>query len=286
MVVIQISGGLGNQLFQYAFAFHFIMNKREVKIKTAHKNDYVEHNGFELYRIFGHCITTPQATLRDLFYFVEKIKLNQNIEYQLRDGKKLISEPLEFSFTPDLLEMDDVFFQGYWQHINYFEKYSEALKAVFTFPEIPRSDVKNFFYKEQIEQQECSVSIHIRRGDYLKYPFYIILDESYYLSAIELIKSRYKKAVFYVFSDDIPYARNLIDEPDTVFISHNKKENSFRDMQLMALCDHNIIANSTFSWWGAYLNKNSNKTVIVPQKWFTEEVEISGLIDITNWIKL
>jgi hypothetical protein len=134
-----------------------------------------------------------------------------------------------------------------------------------------------------------SVSIHIRCGDYLS-PKYIsiyggICTIEYYKRAISYILQTVDNPVFFIFSDDIEWTKDNITINNAIFVSNNKGINSFLDMYLMSICKHNIIANSSFSWWGAYLNKNKNKKVIMPNRWFNSKLPDPNVFD-SKWIKL
>ena len=128
-----------------------------------------------------------------------------------------------------------------------------------------------------------SVSVHVRRGDYLKESQYgVIRGFNYYNRAIQLMQKLCPNAVFYVFSDDIEWVRIQMQGYNAVFIDWNKGDDSFKDLLLMSLCRHNIIANSTFSWWGAYLNRNSKKMVVCPDHWMVDEPTV-GRVPV-DWI--
>lgn len=122
--------------------------------------------------------------------------------------------------------------------------------------------------------RENSVSVHIRRGDYLlrkHSKIHGLCSLEYYLQAIQFIKSKSKDPVFYFFSDDIPWARENFCNPSYKFVDCNSGSNSCLDLYLMSQCKHNIIANSTFSWWGAWLNRNKEKIVVAPSVWFNDQ---------------
>ena len=109
----------------------------------------------------------------------------------------------------------------------------------------------------------------------------------YYEQAMQFFREKYKgKAKFYIFSNDIEWAKNNFPEDDCVIVEGNSGKDSFRDMQLMSLCKHNIVANSSFSWWGAWLNQNKEKTVIAPNKWINQEVEEKIDVIPADWVKM
>ena len=116
---------------------------------------------------------------------------------------------------------------------------------------------------------------------------FAICSEKYFDSAIKYINERIPKPIFFVFSDDIEWCRTKLNIANAIYVDWNKDDNSFRDMQLMSMCKHNIICNSTFSWWGAYLNNNPDKIVIAPNKWMKINDKLfEGDIVPPTWIKL
>ena len=153
------------------------------------------------------------------------------------------------------------YFKGVWINTDYFKGIETDIKSSFVFPEI--HDEVNMKWKEMIENTN-SVSIHFRGGDYYKNGF-SVLTNNYYTRAISLILDKVENPVFFVFTDDIVNAKQSIPDMDCCYyIDNNNGFCSYVDMQLMSMCHHNIIANSTFSFWGAYLNNNSDKIVIAP----------------------
>src|SRR5690606_38192956 len=147
---------------------------------------------------------------------------------------------------------------------------AEELREHFQFPQI--TDIKN---KELIQhiQQRNSVSLHVRRGDYLiasNQHLGSICDNAYYEKAITYINEKTDSPLFVIFSNDIPWCKETFNNIDAIFVDWNTGNQSYIDMQLMSLCKHNIIANSSFSWWGAWLNNNPDKIVVSPNKWINE----------------
>lgn len=295
MKIICIGGGLGNQMFQYAFRLN-VFRYQDVYLDITRVSYLNEHNGFELSRIFNVSekvitkflkfkITGPYFYIGDrdinfyrlLFYLNKRIfRIDlKHIDNYLDDNKVL----LEYNFDESFLYLlkkkgKPKYFYGTFQSHKYFEDIKEEIKKVYTFPIIKEEDEKNFKVLEDIKDSE-SVSIHIRRGDYLKpqWDYLNICDYDYYKNALNFIKNKLenKDLKFFIFSDDIPWCKENLDflkDFETNYVDWNKKENSYKDMQLMSECKHNIISNSTFSWWGAYLNKNPNKIVVAPKYWF------------------
>lgn len=182
------------------------------------------------------------------------------------------------------MKLDGYYIEGYWQCELYFSDIREKILETYRFPDFDKSQRR---WIESI-QSTCSVSVHIRRGDYLKYPYLQnICTLDYYKKAMQYFRDKFQNNVmFYIFTNDFPWAEQYFTEKDCCFVKGNIGKDSFRDMQLMSLCRHHIIANSSFSWWGAWLNQNPDKMVIAPKKWVnnTPENEIDIIPD--NWLKI
>ncbi len=171
-------------------------------------------------------------------------------------------------------------FKGNWINEKYFQEYRDELMNIFTFP--PFDDDQNRLYMNEILAAN-SVSIHIRRGDYLQSPLYT-LGIKYIQTAVQIINQKVNTPKYFVFTDDPEYVSKHFSFIDNMtVINGNKGKKSFRDMQLMSLCKHNIIANSTFSFWGAYLNRNTDKIVIAPRK---AANKLKNPFACNDWIKI
>ena len=194
----------------------------------------------------------------------------------------------EESPIPQNYNADHVnFFQGYWQDIKYFE-WLQSYVPYFTIrlQEWPNELVE---IRKQIVSIENSVSIHIRRGDYVNHPLYgNICDKAYYQRAITYIKEKTDCYYYIIFSNDIKWCEenlsDLLMGKNVVFVNWNKSKDSYQDMYLMSRCNYNIIANSSFSWWGAWLNYHEDKIVICPTKW--NNIKSSKFDLPQSWIKI
>jgi hypothetical protein len=286
MIILKIFGGLGNQMFQFAFGLPFIIAEKHLKLDISSFETKKAHNGFELSKVFKH-IDLPIAKLRDAFYFIEKFEDEHgSSSYRLQKHKQIVKESkeIEFNFLEDVYELNDTYFEGYWQNHSYFNSLRKELLYYFQFPPIEKEDTINYLTAQSILASD-SVSVHIRRGDYLKSAYHTQIGMEYYKKAFQIAKDKVSDPHFFVFSDDIKWAKENICESNVTFIDNNTVENSFRDMQLMSLCKNNIITNSTFSWWSAWLNDNNQKIVISPKKWFADQINMHGLL-FEEWIKL
>ena len=291
MIISNIIGGLGNQMFQYAAGRAGSLKLGvPLKLDTRDFSAYQLHQGFELNRVFN-CNAEIAADI-DLAKTLgwQKLKLAQRFlrRQQLKclRHKSYVVEP-HFNYWSGISQLkDNVYLDGYWQSEKYFIEFADKIRTEFTF-KLPLS-LKNKEISAHISQVNA-VSLHVRRGDYVtnkKNAYIGACSLDYYRAAIAKINSMVDKPIFYVFSDDFNWAKNnLILDSKSVFISHNTGKESYNDMRLMSLCKHHIIANSSFSWWGAWLNASPNKIVIAPKQWFANDNNVSDLFPL-DWIAI
>lgn len=292
MIISHLIGGLGNQMFQYA-ASRALSIERDVPLYLDIQDfqSYALHNGYELERVFN--ISTPLAGDTEL-----KKVLGWRAHTPVR--KKLYRPQLarfrghhlfvdtQFSSWRQIERVpNDCYLMGHWQTEQYFLKYQKTIRADFSFRHPPIG--RNAELVAQVNNS-MAVSLHVRRGDYVANPtslaFHGLCSLDYYHHAIEYIVSRVTNPMFYVFSDDIGWVRdNLkIDHP-CHYVDHNGGKESYNDMRLMSLCRHHIIANSSFSWWGAWLNSRADKIVVAPQRWVQSDFDTSDIVP-SSWIKI
>lgn len=295
MVIIEISGGLGNQMFQYALYLKLKKLGKEVHLDTSayYKKNYVR--ALEL-GVFGVTLPEPMSTSQYIITNFRK-KLQRKIPvYEDKIGV----------YQPKIYDMDNVILRGYWQNELYFKDIKEDILKTFSFlEEMKRKDIaeindKNEFYVGKMKE-EISVSVHIRRGDYLDKKFFDVYGDictlEYYRKAISYIQSKFNELHFYFFSDDIEWLKenlnqlvfndakaDLQQKYQITIVDINHGEQSYMDMYLMSKCKHHIIANSTFSWWGAWLGMNSDKIVVAPSRWFNNH-ETTDII-CKEWVKI
>lgn len=199
----------------------------------------------------------------------------------------MVKEKANFTFEPSAISRtDSTYYDGYWQHEEYFSDIRGDLLKTFAFT--PFDDAQNLQIA-QIASMHDSCSIHIRRGDYLTDPLRKGTTGSDYItSAIKKIQSFVSIKAWLVFSDDITWCRqnlcNILEQEHTYYIDWNKGERSIHDMHLMSLCHHHIIANSSFSWWGAWLSKRQDGVTIAPAIWMNMKDVCSPVPD--KWIKI
>lgn len=275
MKIVKILGGLGNQMFQYAhyIALRHRFPQEEVKIDLNNFRGYRCHNGFELEDIFG-LPAAPRASLREVirqawpYFHYRAWQIGSRL---LPRRKSMCVESQNMAFCPDALSRQgDTYYDGYWQDRRYFADAMEEVRKAFKFP--PLAEEKNISVAEEMLTTK-SVALHIRRGDYLKHKKYAgTCTVDYYAEAIKTINARNEVDGYYVFCNDATwYVSNiapLLAGFKVTYVDWNREKLSFRDMQLMSMCKHMIIANSTFSWWAAMLHQHPDGTVIAPVKWF------------------
>lgn len=291
MKIVNILGGLGNQLFQYAFAIALKEEfpEEEIKVNTSCFRGYPLHNGFEIENIFPG-LNIPHASTKDLFNVAwpwTHYRLWQiGSRFLPQRSSMAIDTKYKEDFSFEMIKKKS-YFDGYWQSPKFFEKYRKAIKKEFRFPTIDEDDKKNLDCIKFIENNKTAF-IHVRRGDYINHPkFGNICTLEYYNQALEILNGKYEYQQYLVFSNDIDWCKENLGlnkvGKEIVYVDWNLKSNSFRDMQLMSLCNAGIIANSSFSWWGAWLG--NLETVVCPAKWTNIKNHRDDIMP-NNWIKI
>ena len=285
MKIVKFLGGLGNQMFQYAFYKSLSINSKNVKSDITGFQTYSLHNGFELENIFNISMNNANPFTINLYdktyktWHIRKLRRLLNL-------KRLYFEEREWSIYDEntLKDSKKVFYWGYWQNEKYFKNIEEQIRNDFIFKNI--LDSRNHLICEKIKNTN-SVSIHIRRGDYVNHPLFgDICNEDYYVKAIKHIQLKVDNPEYFIFSNDISWCKKHLKLLDATFIDWNIGKQNFIDMQLMSYCKHNVIANSSFSWWAAWLNNNENKMVFAPKKWRNDINNTSIDILPEQWIKI
>lgn len=276
MIVVKLQGRLGNQMFQYALAKKFQSIGKDVALDcellkvVGNDNELVVFPNIHMDRDIRTATIDEINQLGDFNQsFINKLRR------KMLGCKKTYIKEKANCFQQDIYQINEGYLEGYWQTEKYFQGIAAEVREKFEFPDCDVSDVKNRKVIDDIMKYN-SVSIHIRRGDYLKSDisgmYGGICTKEYYDIAIKYFCQKYEGVRFYIFSDDPVWAKEQYGRDDRFqIIDFNTGNQSYRDMQLMSLCHHNIIANSSFSWWGAWLNKNSDKEVIAPGKWLNGE---------------
>lgn len=284
MIIVQIVGGIGNQLFQYAFG-KYLSEKYEHKVvyDLRYFSDKRSKRKCEL-KIFDSNL--PEYKNR-LFTF-EKYS---NVSFKI--WKLFFVLHPNNVYVDECKFVDDPFFfvkfkkkyylQGYWQS----KRYVEYLSPSSLFHNL-QFNIENELIKfsDAIKSEIESVCVHVRRGDYFSPQFvdiYGVCDIMYFQSAIDYLMVRMDNPVLFIFSDDLEWVKNNLELPSSSVFIDNYQVNQFSYIYLMSLCKHNIISNSSFSWWGAFLNFNKDKIVISPSKWTLISTQTLAL---DEWVKL
>lgn len=283
MKIVRILGGLGNQMFQYAF--YKALEKRHPKVSADLTlfEDYNLHNGFELNDVFGIDVKEATRFTTNLYDTANRKWLFRKLRRFLNLKNTYKEEVNEFLFDPAFLsDTEPRLYYGYWQNEQYFSDIN--IRNDFKFKR-PLSE-KNQQVLNLIKNSQ-SVSIHVRRGDYVNHPLLgNICDLDYYQSAISLMNSKTSDPSYFIFSNDIEWCKTNLSLNEATYIDWNTGKDSYIDMQLMSACKHQIIANSSFSWWGAWLNQNPDKIIIAPDKWINGEKYNDSEIVPKTWIKI
>jgi len=280
MIIVQLTGGLGNQMFQYALGRVLSIKHNTGLYVDTSTYDHISQSdiprSYEL-NVFG--IPTEIASDQNLSKFGKPNKynvlLNQYFNLGLDPYPKNYIKESDHLFQPEVLNSpDNVYLSGYWQSEKYFIAYRGQIIEDFKSRSADRSSVNTSILK-QIKSSN-SVSLHVRRSDYVTNPtanvYHGVLDIDYYKKAMKLIDQKIVSPIYFVFSDDPEWVKkNIKSQFPMVYVSHNLGKDAHEDLRFMSLCKHNIIANSSFSWWGAWLNQNPDKIVIAPKKWFNDK---------------
>lgn len=293
IIVVKLISGLGNQLFQYAFARQLSLRCGvPLKMDTTFFEDQKLRN----FSLHHYHINATIASSKEIERFTTKYKANKlstSIYYKIEkyiplNWRLYYQEKKWWLLDDNIYKLRPPFYiNGYWQNHHYYKALSPIIKNELKLKVSLKPHLKQLL--NEIIRENFSVAIHVRRGDYISdkgaNQTMGVLPIVYYHKAIEIILERITYPTFYVFSDDIDWAKqNFNDEKRFIFISGNK---DFEDLELMQNCKHQIIANSSFSWWGAFLNINPQKIVICPKNWLANAQQNAIVeIQMPEWIKI
>lgn len=285
-VVVKLNGGLGNQMFQWALA-------RMIKESTGmeayldmsyFKKRYARPYQLDVFKVEPKIVEDAWTIFKlDIIWtFRAFLHWEKTFEYLLFSEK-------QFNFDSGIQKIrPNTYILGFFQSEKYFKSVEKYIREDFEFADLP--DEANLKMIRKINSTP-SISLHIRRGDYVQkqryQDAYATCSLDYYKRAVEHIAQKVPNPTLFIFSDDIEWVKKNLKLPyESVYVSHNTGKKSFEDMRLMSLCSHNVIANSSFSWWGAWLNKNENKIVVAPEKWFNDKKIIQTDVIPQDWIKI
>lgn len=286
MVIVKIIGGLGNQMFQYAYAKALEQKGHEVKIDISAFETYKLHGGYQLDK-YNIDLDSSIKDENDKFYkntFFYKVLRRFGMDFSRRIKEKSLL------FDKKLLEIDDnSYLDGYFQCEKYFKDIREIILKQFTI----NQDISNYTkeIKNKIQNSQNSCSLHIRRGDFVNSTNINIhgaCDIEYYKKAMKYLEEKVVNINYFIFSDDIEWVKENLAIQNAIYIDSKEKRIPHEDIYLMSLCKNNIIANSSFSWWGAWLNQNEKKMVIAPKRWFADDKLESQSKDIVceSWVRI
>jgi len=295
MICVNINGGLGNQMFQYAFGRALAhKHKTSLVLSFSQLNQNTKgttKRAFEL-EVFRVNINEASAKdlkkLRPILYRAINVLAFKLGFKGIQMSKYFIEN--KFSYNSNIKKVGkDCFLSGYWQSPKYFDSIESLIRDEFTF----HSKLDDRIIEvEDLIIKTNSVSLHIRRTDFqntISNNTHGICSLDYYEKAVKFISDKFTEPHFFVFSDDINWAKENLKLPyQLTFVSGNNGDKSYIDMQLMSECKHNIIANSSFSWWGAWLNPDPDKVVIAPEQWFSDVKLNAQTIDLIpeTWVRL
>lgn len=270
MIGIKLWGGLGNQLFQYAFGLYLSDKRKE---KVYYYGEILKENNLDLnyFNVTIDILSQEVETNNGCsspYFFIYRIKRKLIQLFPFFNKKILVESNLKYKQT---ISEQNSLFDGYWQSYKYLQPIEKTLREQLV---LRKNSIPNIEIYNEIRSVN-SISLHIRKGDYLNRKNAKIFESiplDYYQKAINYFLKQNCSPVFYVFSNDLVWAqKNLkISTKATFFFvdNSNNKQAAITDLYLMSSCKHHIIANSTFSWWGAWLNSSKEKIVIAPKKWF------------------
>ena len=261
MRLIKMAGGLGNQMFIYAM--YLSMHKRfgeSVRIDISDILHLHPHNGYELHDVF--CLPPCEFRANRLLKkILEGTLFRIILERHQHGSMKAYREPIYWPW---------IYYKGFYQNERYFADVEQEVRQAFTFI-AKKANHQSRLLMERLQADPYAVSIHVRRGDYVSPQYWQNMGQYtskiYFLNALERMRALVPQAHFYVFSDDLLWVRQNLPLSDATFVDWNMGKDSWQDMMLMSACHHHIISNSTFSWWGAWLNPRTDKVVLAPQQW-------------------
>jgi hypothetical protein len=281
MIITELIGGIGNQMFQYAVGRAIAHKNGDIlKLDITGFENYNLHNG---YRLNSFNIDEQIASINEIKHFGSRNRILRKLArmgiYSYKKETFCVEKiKNETKFDPKVFTYKNLYLSGYWQNENYFLDIKDMLLNEFTLKTpVGENSIK---YMELMKNTK-SVSLHIRRGDYLIYDGFIGIN--YYKNAVQFISQKIKNPTFFIFSDDIQWCKQNINFIDNLIFIENIA-NELEDLELMKNAKHNIIANSSFSWWGAWLNQNKDKMVIAPKIWFKNRAEIDPVPE--SWSKI
>jgi len=286
MIIVKIVGGLGNQMFCYAYSKALQQKGYDVKIDVSTFETYKLHGGYQLDK---YNIDLAQSNKQENKKYYSNSLLSKVLRRLGIKTSKAIREK-SLLFDERLLNIqDNNYIEGYFQS----EKYFKNIRGILLEQFIIKQELSDYTMKIEVEINisHNSCSLHIRRGDYLNSDNTKIhgsCDLEYYKKSIDYLEEKISNIRYFIFSDDIKWCKENFNLANVIFVDNKETKIPHEDLYLMSLCNHNIIANSSFSWWGAWLNQNEEKMVLAPKKWFEDDELETQSKDIVckDWIRI
>ena len=283
MIITRLHGRLGNQMFQYA-AGRALADRAGVPLALDSRGAILRGEGV-LTRVFDLELADP--------VHLPPLKQTNPLRYAIWRGigQKVGAKPYfrrerGLGYNPAFEDWgDNSYLHGYWQSQKYFQNSAERIRSDFTFPAF--SNQQNAEMAARIAES-TAISLHVRRGDYMTFAAHVLCDQAYYDAALaKVLDGLQGDPIVYVFSDDPQWAKDNLSLPcEKVVVDFNGPETDFEDMRLMSLCQHNIIGNSSFSWWAAWLNQTPGRRVAGPAKWFGDPKLSNPDIFPHDWLRI
>ena len=280
MIYVRIWEGLGNQLFQYAYARAVqLRNNEDVRLCALHGRGKRTFRQYELDKL-AITLSRDKTFERIAEYVDSHQKVRELVEMiSGLSGVNGYIEEQDVQYKEELKFLKGNYYVSGWlQNEKYFKEYEDIIRKEIR----PKKKIKISKELKYILDNKETVSVHIRRGDFKKYNNLLSMD--YYKKALDLIETQVENAYYVVFSDNLDWVKKCMQfDKDVYFVNEDKKLEDYEELFVMSKCKHNIVANSTFSWWGAWLNTNINKIVIGPEHWFARS-KLNIMPE--SWIKI
>ena len=291
MDIVRFKGGLGYQMFQYALVEALRNRKRDVRCNLGFYRKWPEAAPFVLNQIFHeiHLQEVDDYVFEEIDERWKRVKQDAKLFEDAnmnKSGRFFYVEEKDCVYEKEVFQTTNCVFVGYWQTELYFNNIRDILLKDYKFP---YGEEKLEYFKYKFLNGDTYVAVHVRRGDYLNNPqlWGNLGNSGYYQKSIEMIQDRIPDAQLVFFSNDMLWVKQNLKYENAIYMEHAMFDDykDWYDMELMSCCTHNIIANSSFSWWGAWLNQNSNKMVIAPERWFFDRTNQDDICP-NDWIRV
>lgn len=295
MIYTRLISGLGNQLFQYAIGRQVsLLNKAPLKLDIS----FFASQSLRSYKLDVYNTKAELATQVEVETLLERYssqslsaKVLRRLDSHLpKRYRRLFRESEWWIYEPELFQTTSpVYLDGYWQHYKYFENLDPLIRDELTLKNSYPTGAQAI--RQAIERDKGAVAVHVRRGDYITdtnaNAFMGVIPISYYQQAMAYITARVPNVHFYFFSDEPAWVRQHLLSGSNMSVVEVENGTDYLDLDLMSKCAHNIIANSSFSWWGAFLNRNPDKLIVAPRQWVVPN-EVNQKIELVppSWVKL